>query len=107
MSKKEDEEDKKQNDNIELRRALNDAYAFIEGQKLTQSFSTVAFEELMDEQIQRIEGTPPPGSTKPNELDRITKMKAELVAAVEKIKALPNDAFKKVRDNNNVNTPPK
>lgn len=103
VSKEDEEEAKRQQQNLELRRALSDSYAFVEGQKLTQSFSAVTFEELMDAQIERIEGK----STilKPNEIDRINKMEIDLVSAVAKIKAMPDDAFKKNRDDKNVNTP--
>ena len=92
-----------QEQNLELRRAINDAYAFVEGQKLVQSFSAVTFEELLDQQIERIEGT----STvqKPNEIERITRVEQEVISAVEKIKALPDDAFKKTPEENGVNTP--
>ena len=101
----EKQEAKKQQQSLEIRRALNDAYAFIEGLKLTQSFSAVTFEELMDEQIERIEGVSK--ISKPNELDRINKMELDLISAVEKVKKMPNDAFKKNRDEKNVNTPVK
>ena len=106
MSEAEEKNDssKRQNENIELRRALNDAYAFVEGQKLVQSFSSLTFEELLDQQIERIEGVST--VTKPNEIDRINKVEAAVVGAVEKIKALPDDAFKKVPPENNVNTKP-
>lgn len=92
-----------QEQNLELRRAINDAYAFVEGQKLVQSFSAVTFEELLDQQIERIEGA---SSTKrPNELDRIDKIEQDVIAAVDKIKKLPDDAFKKTPEENGVNTP--
>ena len=102
MSKEDEEEAKRQQQNLELRRALSDSYAFIEGQKLTQSFSAITFEELMLQQIERIEGAST--TLKPNELERIKKMESDLVSAVEKIKAMPNDAFKKERDDKTVNT---
>ncbi len=57
----------------------------------------------MDQQIERIEGAS--SLAKPNEIDRITRTEAALVAAVENIKKMPDDAFKKVSDEKNVNTP--
>lgn len=95
---------KQQEQNLELRRAINNAYAFIEGQKLVQSFSAVTFEELMDQQIERIEGAS--SVQKPNEIDRINRTEAELIAAVENIKKMPDDAFRKTPEENGVNTPP-
>jgi hypothetical protein len=95
---------KQQEQNLELRRAINNAYAFIEGQKLVQSFSAVTIEELMDQQIERIEGKST--TQKPNEIDRINKTETELIAAVENIKKMPDDAFRKTPEENGVNTPP-
>lgn len=92
-----------QEQNIELRKAINNAYAFVEGQKLVQSFSAVTFEELLDQQIERIEGA----STvqKPNELERIERIEQDVLSAVDKIKKLPDDAFKKTPEEGGVNTP--
>lgn len=97
-----DEQAKQQEQNLELRRAVNNAYAFVEGQKLVQSFSAVTFEELMDKQIERLVGAST--TAKPNEIDRINKTENELIAAVQNVKKLPDDAFKK-GDDKNVNTP--
>lgn len=103
MADQEDNGVGQQEQNIELRRALNNAYAFVEGQKLVQSFAAVTFEELLDQQIERIEGA----STvqKPNELDRITRVEQDVISAVAKIKKMPDDAFKKSPEENGVNTP--
>lgn len=92
-----------QEQNLELRRALSDAYSFVEGQKLVQSFAAVTFEELLDQQIERIEGA----STvqKPNEIDRITRVEQDVISAVAKIKKMPDDAFNKSPGENGVNTP--
>ncbi len=92
-----------QEQNLELRRAINDAYAFVEGQKLVQSFSSISFEELLDQQIERIEGAS--STRRPNEIDRITRVEQDIIAAVEKIKKMPDDAFKKTPEENGVNTP--
>ena len=99
----EDAADKLQEQNLELRKAINDAYAFVEGQKLVQSFSAITFEDLMDQQIERLSGATT--TTRPNALVRIQKIVSGLEAAVAKIKSLPDDAFSKKKDNGNVNTP--
>jgi hypothetical protein len=104
MADEDNESSQRQQQNIELRRALNDAYAFVEGQKATQSFTAITFEDLMDQQIERLEGKST--ISKPNEIDRINKVENALVAAVEKIKKMPDDAFKKTSEENNVNTKP-
>ncbi len=95
---------KQQEQNLELRRAVGNAYAFVEGQKLVQTFSAVTFEELLDKQIERIEGATT--TQKPNELDRITRTEEDLLAAVQKIKSLPDDAFNKTSEDHGVNTAP-
>lgn len=106
MSEAEEKNDssKRQNENIAIRRALSDAYAFVEGQKLVQSFSSLTFEELLDQQIERIEGVST--VTRPNEIERISRIEVDVVAAVQKIKQLPDDAFRKTENTNNVNTKP-
>lgn len=98
------EEEKTQSLNLELRTALNDAYAAVEGAKSVQTFSAVTFEDLADQQIERIAGATSPA--RPNELDRITRTVNNVVAAVEKIKSLPPEAFARKDDTKDVNTKP-
>lgn len=98
-----DKDEKAQSQNLELRKALNDAYAFVEGQKTVQSFSAVTFEELMDQQIERLVGKGT--DSRPNEFDRVTKIKNAVVQAVAQIKAMPDDAFVDSDPNKDVNTP--
>lgn len=79
-----------------MRRALDDAYGALEGQKATQAFLSFSFEEAMDNQIDRISGT----STRlrPNELDRVARIKSQLVEAVAAIKQVPPEAFMQKSD---------
>lgn len=92
-----------QSQNIELRIALNEAYAAVEGQKLVQSFTAITFEELADAQIQRISGSDTP--ERPNELNRVQRTLNNITQAVAKIKALPDDAFATQDSSRDVNTP--
>lgn len=103
MANQEDNGVGQQEQNLELRRAISDAYAFVEGQKLVQSFSAVTFEELLDQQIERIEGAST--TQKPNEIDRVTRVEQDVISAVAKIKKMPDDAFRKTPEDNGVNTP--
>lgn len=89
--------------NLELRVALSDAYASIEGQKAVQSFNAITFEDLADQQIQRIEGADT--QMRPNELHRVQRVLNNVLQAVAKIKALPPEAFAKQDQNRDVNTP--
>jgi hypothetical protein len=85
-------EDAKEELADQLRRSVANAYAFVKGQEMTESFSALTFEELLDKQIERIEG--PGTDIRPNVLDRIRKVKADLIAAVVSIKSQPDDFFK-------------
>jgi hypothetical protein len=89
--------------NFELRKNINDAYAFVEGAKSTQTFATVTFEDLMDQQIERLVGKDT--DARPNPLHRIDKVEQNLKSSVAKIKSLPPEAFVLRDKNDSVNTP--
>lgn len=99
-------DEKQANDDLsfELRRAVANAYAFVEGAKNVQSFTALTFEELVDQQIERIEGEDTP--LRPNELHRIDKTEQDILSAVAKIKSLPDNFFSNQQSDNNVNTAP-
>ena len=92
-----------QSQNLELRKALNDAYSAIEGAKAVQSFNGLTFEDLADQQIQRISGADT--QSRPNELNRVQQILANVVQAAAKIKALPPEAFADQDPARDVNTP--
>lgn len=89
--------------NLDLRRAVNNAYAFVKGREAVQSFASYTFEDALDQQIERIEGAST--STRLNELDRLTKIETDILQAVSKIKALPPEAFSDPDPEVDVNTP--
>lgn len=95
---------REQEQNLELRKAIADAYAFVEGQKSVQSFAALTFEDLVDQQIERIEGKGT--ALRPNALDRVTAIENNVKNAVDKIKKLPPSAFAKPDPKNDANTPP-
>jgi hypothetical protein len=80
----------------ELKRSVASAYAFVVGQETTESFAAVTFEELLTQQINRIseKGT----DIRPNVLDRIAKVKNDIITAATTIKNLPSDFFKRHSD---------
>lgn len=94
---------KLQAQNLELRVAISNAYAAVEGQKALQSFSALTFEELCEAQIQRISGADTPERL--NELNRVQRILKGVQDAVSKIKALPPEAFAKPDAGRDVNTP--
>ncbi len=104
MSAPPQDDPKLQAQNLELRKALNDAYASIEGGKSVQSFSALTFEDLADAQIQRISG--PDTEARPNELNRVKRTLNNVIQAVAKIKAMPPESFAKQDPARDVNTPP-
>lgn len=95
---------KEQEQSLELRRSIADAYAFVEGQKSVQSFSALTFEDLVDQQIERIEGKGT--ALRPNMLDRVNALEANVKQAVDKIKSLSATAFAKPDPQNDANTAP-
>lgn len=75
----------------EIRRRVSAAYAFVEGQEAAQAFRALTPEDCFDQYIERVGGQ---GTRlRPNALDRVAKVKAEIASAIERIKQLPPDAF--------------
>lgn len=98
----ESQERKQQQHNVQLRTALNDAYAALEGAKYTSTSIAFCFEEAVSLQLQRIEG---PGSRiRPSELERVERTEQGLLRAVEQIKSIPPEAFLAKASNRDVNT---
>jgi hypothetical protein len=92
-----------QQQNLNLRQALSDAYAAVESDKLTQSFSAVTFEDLANQQIQAISGPDTP--TRPNELNQVKNILTNLTQAVQQIQAMPANAFEEPDSTRDVNSP--
>lgn len=91
-----------QDKNLNIRKALNDAYAFVEGSKSVQSFSAFTVEEAHDQFIERVEGK---GTTlRPNLLGRIDRVLERVRAVVTEVKAQPPEAFRVPDPESNVNT---
>lgn len=94
---------KLQSQNLELRKALSDAYSAVEGAKSVQSFSALTFEDLADQQIQRISGADT--EARPNDLNRVQRVLQNVLQSVAKIKAMPPESFAKQDAKRDVNTP--
>lgn len=95
--------DPSQDQNLNLREALNDAYAFIEGQKSVQSFAAFTFEEALAQQNAALTG--PDTQNRPNAYNRITKISTAVQQAVAQIKSMPPEAFVAPDSSTDVNTP--
>jgi hypothetical protein len=96
------EESKLQRFHISQRRAVNNAYAALEGEKNVLTFSAFTFEDAVDLQIERIEGE---GTRiRPNELERVDHIEQGLLRAVEELKQVPPEQFLKKDEDRDVNT---
>lgn len=93
-----------QQQNQELRTALNDAYAAVQGAAGVQTFAAYTFENALQDQINLI--TLPGTDSRPNEIDGIQTILSNLLQAVTKIKAMPPSAFAEPSETSDVNTPP-
>lgn len=85
----------------EIRRDLENGYAFVEGHRYTETAAAFTIEEGMDRFIERMTGKPP---FRPNELDKIQAVRSRVLAAVEKAKTISPEAFIKANAESNVNT---
>jgi hypothetical protein len=92
-----------QDRNLTERIALGDAYGALVGQQSLQSFTAFTFEEAVDAQIERIEGTS--SLKRPNALTRVQQIKQSVQRAVEVLKATPPEEFIEPNEAQDVNTP--
>jgi hypothetical protein len=96
--------DARQNLADSYREIVANAFAFVEGQKTTQTFAAITPEDLYDQFINRVSG--PDTQARPNALNRIAKIKNDMASAISKIKALPDGAFRTYDNTQDVNTNP-
>ena len=89
--------------NLELRRVLNQSVGAVLGRQTTESFYALTYEELADQQIERIEGKGT--ETRPNELERVNKIESDLINAVAQIRNIPPESFLLADPDRDVNTP--
>lgn len=101
-AKKPTAEEERQDRNLELRTSLNNAFAAVEAQKKTKSFDAVTFEELLDDQIQRLSVG---SQRRPSSLERVQRTLNDLTKAIKQINDMPADAFAKPDSSKDVNTP--
>jgi hypothetical protein len=93
-----------QQQNQNIRVALSDAYAAVQGNTTNQSFNSVTFEELANQQILAISG--PDTQSRPNELDAIQNVLNNLTQAVTQIMNAPPEQFLEPDSSRDVNTSP-
>ena len=98
------EEQQLQRLHIRQRRALNNGLAAVLGTQASKTFKSFGFEDAVDLQIERIEGE---GThLRPNRLDRVDRIEAEVLQAVTLLKEVPVHQFLEPDEDEDVNTPP-
>lgn len=75
--------------NLQMREILANSYAFVRGRQYNESMANVTYEELLDAAIDKIEGTSGRTAVRGTLLDRIQKIKTEIVQAVDTVKKQP------------------
>jgi hypothetical protein len=90
--------------NTNIRVSVDNAYGFIKGMETTTSFYAVTFEEMVQQQMDRLTGNNLGGRSA---IERMTKIRNELTGAIQAIKSIPPDQMFSQEDNNAtcVNTP--
>jgi hypothetical protein len=85
------------------RRAINDAYAALQGHHTASTFAAFTFEEAIDQHIESVEGEAT--EAHPNKLTQVARIRGELLQAVEQLKEVPPEAFTDANLAQATNTP--
>lgn len=93
-----------QQQNQNIRVALSDAYAAVQGDQQNQTFSALSFEECCQQQITAISG--PDTQSRPNQLNAIQSVLNNLTQAVTQIMNAPPEQFLEPDSSRDVNTAP-
>lgn len=89
--------------NDDLRQVLSTAVGVVQGRQLADSFYAVTYEELADQQIERISGKST--TTRPNELERVAKIEQDILSLVAQVRNIPPEKFLESNTATDVNTP--
>lgn len=89
--------------NTELRRVINNSVGSVLGRQTSESFFAVTYEELADQQIERISGKGT--ATRPNELERVNRIEQEMLSLVAQVRNIPPEKFILSDSAQDVNTP--
>jgi len=102
-TKTQNEEDASQDETIRQRLEISNGYAVLLGEQTNQTFSAFTFEEALGLQVETIKGKGT--ESHPNQLERVARIKDQLIGSVDQILKLDPSKFNKVTDQT-VNTPP-
>lgn len=96
------EEDRRQSIR-QFRETVGNAVSFVRSREINQSFAAIGLEELVDDQIGRIEASA--SATRPGRLAQIDKIKQALDDQIDSIKAMSPDLFRRPDTSADANTP--
>jgi hypothetical protein len=98
--------EEKQQEQLHLRqrRAINNAYAALEGRNYANSFAAFTFEEAVDAHLELI-GPDTGTQVHPCRIDRVEAIRGELNQAVDELKTVPPETFLDVNMTQSANTP--
>lgn len=96
------EQDAQQDNTIQQRISIGNAYASLLGDATNQTFAAYTFEDALSQQINDIQG--PGDDAHPNELDAVSRIVSQLTQAVAEISKIDPSQFQQV-DDQTVNTP--
>jgi len=90
--------------NLKMRGILSDAYSFVRGREYTKKLGNTTYEQLIDEAIERIEGTSGKQPLRPTLLTRIASIKADIKTAVATVSKKDINYWSLEKQEENANT---
>ncbi len=88
----------------EFRRIVANAVGELRSKEIRDAYAALSIEELMDQHVARLEETSDP--INPSRLQRLKKVRDDLVNNIEAMKATPPENFRRHDASNDVNTAP-
>ena len=85
--------DEKTSMNLDMRRIISDAYAFVRGNDFNKYVSHLTYEELLSLAIDRIDGSQTGTTVRAPRIARIAQIKSSIAAAVETVTSKPPSAW--------------
>ena len=85
--------DAKTAQNLDLRRIINDAYAFVRGNDFNKYAHNLSYEELLSLAIDRIDGSQSGSAVRASRLARIAQIKSSIATAVTTVSSKPPSAW--------------
>lgn len=86
----------------QYREIVANTVGYVRSREVTRSYTSVSLEELIDNRIERIEASATDG--RPGALAQLDKIKNDFDGAIESIKQVPPDAFRRPDPDTDANT---